>query len=209
MIRSTQLTILAVLLILLGVLPGAAGTTPAEEADEEVHAEEAEHQEHGEAEGHGGRPHHKNDFAIFLGFSDEHDFATEPTLGVDYRRVVANRLAVGALFEYAGGDQRNSIFAASVTWLPVGRLQLTAAPGVELHRGRGPAVECGCGGALESEGPEQTDLFDEDARFFVFRLGAGWHFPIGQIYGVLPNVNLDFVDGETVLVYGVNFTFAW
>jgi hypothetical protein len=62
--RTIQLTILAILLILLCSFPGSAqeaehsehDTPPAEEAQEE-----AEHEEHGEAEGHGGRPHHLND----------------------------------------------------------------------------------------------------------------------------------------------------
>jgi hypothetical protein len=213
--RNTYLVILALLSILLIASPGLAqeaehsdhGESQKPEAHEEEHAEETEHQEHGG--GHGGRPHHKNDIGIFVGVTDEHGHASEPTLGVDYRRLVAQRWAVGALFDYAGGDLRNAIFAASVTWFPVGRLQLTAAPGVEFHRGRGPTVDCGCGGALKSEDPEQTGLFDEDARYFLFRLGAGWHFPIGQIYGISPNVNVDFVNGEKVWVYGVNFTFAW
>ena len=58
-------------------------------------------------------------------------------MGLDYRRVITRRWAVGALFDYAEGDLRNSVVAASVTWLPVGRLALTAAPGVEFHEGRG------------------------------------------------------------------------
>jgi hypothetical protein len=115
--------ILAILVILLGALPGAAqeaepsarGATPAEEAHEEEQAEEAEHEGHSEAEGHGGRPHHKNDAAIFLGFTNEHGHPIEPTLGLDYKRRVAKRWAVGGLFDYAGGDLRNSIVAASVT----------------------------------------------------------------------------------------------
>lgn len=205
----------AILLIILVNLPGFAqgsehegpGEDPSKEAYQEEHAEQAKHDKHGEE--HGGRPNHKNDFAIFLGASDDHVHPTEPTLGVAYRHRVARRLAVGALFDYAGGDQRNVIFAASVTWFPIGRLQLMAAPGVELHRGQGPTVCCGCGGVYEGEDPEQARQIDEDAKYFVFRLGAGWHFPIGQIYGVSPNINVDFVDGEKVWVYGVNFTFAW
>jgi len=150
-----------------------------------------------------------NDIGIFVGATDEHGHGTEPTLGVDYRRRVAKRLGIGALFDYAGGEQRNSIFAASLTWYPIGRMFLTAAPGVEFHRGQGPSIDCGCGGLSKSEDPSQTSLYDEDARYFVFRIGTGWHFPIGQIYGVSPNINVDFVDGEKVWVYGVNFTFAW
>ena len=194
MSRGAQLTVLALLSILLGTSPGLAQETPPKEL--------------GESEGHGERPYDLNEFAIFLGASDDDVNPTEPTLGAAYRHRVARRLAVGALFDYAGGDQRNAILAASVTWFPIGRLQLMAAPGVEFHRGQGPTVCCGCGEVPESEDPVQARQIDEDARYFVFRLRAGWHFPVGQIYGILPNINVDLVDGEKVWVYGINFTFA-
>ena len=215
--RSTQLMIPAILVILLGGLQGAAqeaehsehGATPAKEAHEEVHAEEAEHQEHGEAEGHGGRPHHKNDFAIFLGGTDEHGHPTEFTWGLDYKRRVAKRWAVGGLFDYAGGSLRNSIVAASVTWWPVARLTLTAAPGIEFHNGRSSKNSCGCGGSTQSEEPEEHGEADEDATYFVLRLGVGWGFPIGESYAIEPQINLDLVEGEKVWVYGLNFIYAW
>ena len=214
--RTLQLTILAILLILLCSFPGSAqeaepaehDTPLAEEVQEEEHAEEAEHEEHGEAEGHGARPHHKNDFAVFLGGTDEHGHPTEFTWGLDYKRRVAERWAIGGLFDYAGG-LRNAIVAASVTWLPVGGLTLTAAPGIEFHRGRGQSEDCGCAGVEKSEDPEQTGSFDVDATYFVFRLGVGWGFPIGQSYAIEPQINLDLVEGEKVWVYGVNFIYAW
>ena len=128
------------------------GTTPALETREEEHAEEAEHEEHGESEGHGGSLHHKNDVAIFLGGTDEHGHPTEFTWGLDYKRRVAERWAVGGLFDHAGGSLRNAIVAASVTWLPVGKLSLTAAPGIEFHRGRSSNEGCGCGESAKERG---------------------------------------------------------
>jgi len=217
MSRSTQLMILAILVILLGASPGSAqeadhsehGTTPAQEPREEEHAEEAEHEEHEEheeSEGHGGRSHHKNDFAVFLGGTDEHGHPTEFTWGLDYKRRVADRWAVGGLFDHAGGELRNSIVAASVTWFPIGKLTLTAAPGIEFHRGRSSNEDCGCG---ESGKSEETGEADQDDTYFVFRLGVGWGFPIGQSYAIEPQVNLDLVNGEKVWVYGANFIYAW
>ena len=184
------------------------GTPPESEAHDEQHGEQAEQEDHVEAKGHGGRSHPKNDVAIFLGLTDEHGQALEPTLGFDYKRRIAHRWSFGGLFDYAGGDLRNAFFAASITWWPVGKFGLTAAPGIEIHRGRGPTVSCGCGGSQNSEGPEE-DLFDEDERYFVLRLGVGWPFPIGENYAIEPNVNIDLVDGEKVWVYGFNFIYAW
>lgn len=215
--RTLQLTILANLLILLCSFPGSAqeaehserGTPPAEEAQDEEHAEAAEHEEHGEVDDHGERPHHKNDVAIFLGRTDEHGHPTEFTWGLDYKRRVAHRWAVGGLFDYASGELRDSIVAASVTWWPVGQLGLTAAPGIEYHRGRSSNDGCGCGGSTKSEKAEGHGETDKDATYFVLRLGVGWGFPIGESYGIEPQINLDLVEGENVWVYGVNFIYAW
>jgi len=211
--RSATLPLVTALLsILLIASPGITqeaepqehGTPPEQEAHEEEHAEEAEHE--GNGGGHEGRPHHKNDFAIFLGGTDEHGHPTEFTWGLDYKRRVAERWAVGGLFDHAGGSLRNAIVAASVTWLPVGKLSLTAAPGIEFHRGRSSNEGCGCAGSAKSE---ETSEADEDATYFVFRLGVGWVFPIGQSYAIEPQVNLDLVEGEKVWVFGVNFIYAW
>jgi len=206
--------VLALLSTLLGASQGLAqetehheqGQEATQEAHEEEHAEEAEHEEHGESEGHGRSLHHKNDVAIFLGGTDEHGHPTEFTWGLDYKRRVAERWAVGGLFDHAGGSLRNAIVAASVTWLPVGKLSLTAAPGIEFHRGRSSNEGCGCAGSAKSE---ETGEADQDATYFVFRLGVGWVFPIGQSYAIEPQLNLDLVNGEKVWVYGVNFIYAW
>lgn len=209
---DSRTVILVLFSILLVTSPGAAQeaehheiSTPAgHESHEEEHAEEAEEEGHGGE--HGGRHFHKNDFAIFVGATDEHGHDTELTLGLDYRRRVANALFVGVLVDYAGGEMRNSVLAASLTWFPVGRLFVTAAPGVEFHQGRSPNPGCDCGGTLKSGEPEGPD---RDATYFLFRLGVGWQFPIGQNFGVAPNVNVDFVNNEKVLVYGFHFTYAW
>ena len=208
---DSRTVILALFSILLVASLGAAqeaeheehGTPPEHEAHGEEHAEEAEDEEHGG--GHGGRPHHKNDFAIFLGGTDEHGHPTEFTWGLDYKRRVAEHWAVGGLFDYAGG-LRNAIVAASVTWMPVGNLTLTAAPGIEFHQGRSSNEGCGCAGSAKSE---ETGEADKDATYFVLRLGVGWGFLIGQSYAIEPQVNLDLVNGEKVWVYGVNFIYAW
>lgn len=150
-----------------------------------------------------------NEAAIFLGGTDEHGHPTEFTWGVDYKRRVAQRWGIGGIFDYAGGSLRNAILASSVTWWPVGKLSLMAAPGIEFHRGRAATSGCGCGHSLKSGDLDQADEIDEDAEYFVFRVGAGWDFHLGTNYGIQPQVNLDFVEGETVWIYGLNFTFAW
>ncbi|MCW8985141.1 MAG: autotransporter outer membrane beta-barrel domain-containing protein [Thermoanaerobaculales bacterium] len=172
-------------------------------------AQEAGHEEPGDSVDHGGRSHYLNEFAIFLGGATENGHSTQLTWGLDYKRRVADRWAVGLLFNYASGSLRNAIVATSVSWSPVGKLSLMAAPGIAFHQGSGARWACGCGGTLPGEEPGEPELIDEDARYFVFRLGVGWDFQIGKSSGIQPQVNLDLVDGEKVWVYGVNFTFAW
>lgn len=212
---SRPILMAAVLTILAYGIPSAAQHT--EHADEtseqqseerhEEHSEEAEHEEHGEE--HGGRHWHTNDVGIFLGATDEHGHDTEFTWGLEYRRMFAKRWAIGGLFDYAGGGLRNAFLAPSVTWLPVGRLQLTAAPGVEFHRGRGSSEDCGCTRGFKSDDSGGHGGVDEDATYFVFRLGAGWNFPVGENYAITPQINLDLVEGEKVWVYGLVFAYAW
>ena len=94
---TKHLMVLALLSTLLGASQGLAqetehheqGQEATQEAHEDEHAEEADNEEHGEVESHGGRPHHKNEFAIFLGGTDEHGHPTEFTWGLDYKRGVA------------------------------------------------------------------------------------------------------------------------
>jgi hypothetical protein len=212
---SRPVLISAVFSVLLYAYPIAAQPTEhaeesaAHEADEhhDDHAAASEHEEHGEE--HGGRHWHTNDFGIFLGATDEHGHDTELTWGLEYRRMIAKRWAIGGLFDYAGGELRDMILASSLTWLPVGRLQITAAPGIEFHRGRESSEDCGCGLATKSEDTGGHGEVDEDATYFVFRLGVGWNFAVGQNYAITPQVNLDLVEEEEVWVYGLVFAYAW
>lgn len=164
---------------------------------EEGHAGPAEHS--GEAESHGEGGHQfKNAFALFLGATNEHGHGTEGTWGLEYARRLTPHWAVGGLIDYAGGDQRNMVIAPAVFWRPFGGgFYLLAAPGVEYHNGRGVV-----GHHLFKAG---TTAVDEDESYFVMRLGVGYAFHVGSRYGIVPNVNLDLVDGHEVWVYGVNF----
>jgi len=121
------------------------------------------------------------------------------TWGLDYKRRIAKRWAAGGWFDYAGGDLRNSAAGGIVAFWPgLGDLQLLAGPAVEFHEGRG-------GGGHGEEGGEP----DKDATYFLFRIGVGYDFHIGERYGIVPIVMLDFVNNEEVWVYGLGFTHGW
>jgi len=176
----------------------------------EEHSATTEHDAHGEAEAHDGdeaqtghhdRSHLKNEVAFFLGATDEHGHDTEFTLGVDYKRRVADRVAVGGFLDHAGGELRNSLVGALVFWWPWRTLALYAGPAMEFHDGRN---QDGAGG---DDGHGEGG--DSNENYFVVRVGAGWDFHIGEHYGIIPTVILDLVEGEKVWVYGLAISYGW
>jgi hypothetical protein len=136
-----------------------------------------------------------------MGGTDERGHDTEFTWGLDYKRRIARRWAVGLLFDYAGGELRNSLLAPSVSFWPgIGGLQLLAAPGIEFHEGRNGG---GHGGA------KSGDEVDADATYFLFRVGLAYDIHLDKRFGLAPGVNLDFVNGEQVWVYGLTLTYGF
>ncbi len=187
-----------------------AGPAVAFGEDEAPNGNESEHGvavEHGEEDGHseGSSTHHgrdhMNEVAVFLGATKESGHDTEFTWGLDYKRRIADRWAVGLIFDDAGGDLRNSIIAPSISYWPgLGNLQLLGAAGVEYHNGR------------SSDGHEKADHgdeADEDETYFLVRLGVGYDIHLGESFGLVPQVNLDFVNHEEVWVYGVAVTYGF
>ncbi len=181
----SYLTIMAVILTAIGAFPVAA---------EEGHNEHQEAAEHHSDHGHD----FKNGLALFLGATNEHGHGTEGTWGLEYGRVLSPHWIVGGLIDYAGGSQRNIVIAPAVSWKPFGGgFVLLAAPGVEFHDGRG-TVEHHLSKA-------ESAARDKDETYFVLRLGTVYYFHVGSRFGIGPAVNVDFVEGEEVWVYGVNF----
>ncbi len=174
------------------------GAREAEQGDVVEHAGEGEHG--GEQSSHNARDF-KNEVALFLGGTDEHGHDTEFTWGLDYKRRITERWAVGAFFDYAGGELRNAVLAPSIFFWPgFGNLQLLAAAGVEFHQGRD-----GGGHQKSAEGGGT----DKDATYFLVRLGVGYDIHLGESFGLVPTVNLDFVNNEKVWVYGLAVTYGF
>ena len=108
---------------------------------------------------------------------------------------------MGVLFDYAGGELRNAVLAPMVGFWPgLGNLQLLAAARVEFHRGRN-------GGGHQKSG--EGGGTDKDAAYFLFRLGIGYDIHLGESFGLVPNLNLDFVNNEKVWIYGLAVTYGW
>ena len=196
----------------IGLLMLALVAVPAVaiENDDEEDPQKAEHGDVAEdaetVEHEGEHPSHhvrdfKNEVALFLAATYEQGHDTEITWGFDYKRRIADRWAVGAFVDYAGGELRNAVLAPMVAFWPgLGNLQLMAAAGVEFHQGRD-------GGGHQKSG--EGGGTDEDATYFLVRLGAGYDIHLGERFGLVPNLNLDFVNNEKVWVYGLAFTYGF
>jgi hypothetical protein len=165
-----------------------------EHAEHGEHAEQAEAAEHHEAAGH----HHKHELALFLGATDEPGHDPEFSLGFEYEYRFAPRWGIGGLFDYAGGELRNTVLGIPVYWHPGGGWKLIAAPGLEHHNGRNG--ESGAHAKSDAHGEA-----DKDETYFLIRLGVAYDIHIGSRYGLAPAINLDLVNNEEVWVYGLNF----
>ncbi|MDH3744352.1 MAG: hypothetical protein OES47_04535 [Acidobacteriota bacterium] len=160
------------------VLAASVGARAVAQEHGEEHS--AEHEEH---------EFHRHHVSVFLGVTDGEvtiDSGPGPvtvkdeqafTVGLDYEYRLTRRWGIGALVDYAGKDFRTSVLGVPVFIHASERLKLVLAPGIEER---------------EHEGSE-----------FMVRAGLEYEFEVGGI-SVAPAVNLDFVDDEETLVYGLS-----
>lgn len=154
-----------------------------------------EHHPEAGAAAHGEHEFHRHHLSVFLGVTDgeveKHAGAGVEseggsvtvedqrafTVGLDYEYRLNRRWGVGALIDWAGKDFRSWVFGVPLVLHPKGGWKLLLAPGVE-------------------------DSEEEDSEFLI-RAGVMYDFEVGG-YSIAPALNVDLVDGEEVLVYGVN-----
>lgn len=139
---------------------------------------QSEHDIHApEASEHGeGHEFHANVIGLFAGVTnDDRDGAF--TLGLEYERRFSEVFGVGAVLERAWGDLDFWLYMVPFSYR-AGPWKFYVAPGIEDS---------------EHHGSE-----------FLFRIGLERAFQVGQ-FEVSPQFNLDFVDGEEVIVLGLVF----
>lgn len=174
------------------------------ESHEASGEEDAASEEHGEA--HGEEHHlHKHHFAVILSSTEaveEHgdthngDGHGEPhsegsssgkddpdfTVGFDYERRLTQLFGVGGMID----------------WVVEGRREFLLGPIAFLHPFAGSKFWL----APLAERVRETGDWD-----LVWRIGAGWDFPIGKSgkYTISPNVSYDITDEHELWVLGVAF----
>jgi len=130
------------------------------------------------AEEAGAEEEKNNSLGVFVGVTSEERREKGLALGVEGSHFFTESFGVGGVLEYTFGDIDTLVGAVPLVYRR-GKLKLYAGPGFE--------------DSDASDNPE-----------FLIRAGTEYGFEVGSIE-IAPQLNIDFVDGDTVLVVGVLF----
>ena len=101
------------------------------------------------------------------------DSETDGSIGLSYERRLTEKFGIGGLVEYTNG--REWVYAVPFSWRITEPWKVLIAPGWEHEEG------------------ENT---------YLTRIGTSYEFEIGEMT-LAPEINFDFVDGDTAIVAGV------
>lgn len=119
-----------------------------------------------------------NSIGLFVGITDEDRRETGLALGIEGSHFFTESVGVGGVLEYTFGDI-DALVGLVAPMYRSGKWKIFAGPGFET----GDAT---------------------DGTEFLVRVGTEYGFEVGSIE-ISPQFNVDFVDGDTVVVIGVLF----
>lgn len=126
----------------------------------------------------------KNEIALFVGITEGQRKANgskeDPnfTMGIDYEREMNRHFGVGGLLDVVIEGEREAILGLPLFYHPSKRLTILLAPALEKKK-------------------------DESGASFLTRVGFFYSFELKRVK-LAPTANLDFVEGETVAVLGLD-----
>ncbi len=130
---------------------------------------------HAEAEHGHGHSYHTHTLGGFIGTAQE-GRENAPAIGIEYEYRFNTRFGIGAVGEYTG-DKADFWVLAVPFGFHFGNLKTYIAPGIE-----------------------KSDEHTEE----LIRLGAEYAIPVSDDgWEIAPQINVDFVDGEEIWVFGV------
>lgn len=124
----------------------------------------------------GGHGHHKNFITAFAGITHAGRRENGLALGLGYDRMLTDKFSIGVIAEHTFGDADFTVYAVPLAYR-VDRWKFVLAGGVE-------------------DGEHGTES--------LLRLATEYAYKVGNLE-ISPQVALDFVDNETVWVFGVVF----
>ncbi len=133
-----------------------------------------------EHEHHEGNYHQGHFGELFLGNTHE-DGEDGFSFGLIYEYRWNELFGVGGFWEYAAGDFDKWSVGLPLFIHPYKGFRFVVAPGLD-HK--------------------------DSENEFLFRTGIAYEFEFGS-WAIAPEFNVDFVDGEEALVYGLSFVWAF
>jgi hypothetical protein len=122
---------------------------------------------------------HRNWAALFIGVTSEERRNGKPALGFEYARRLSPSFSIGGIAEYTFGDDNFWVLAVPFAYR-TGPWKVYVAPGFEIEE-------------LASD-PSESEL--------LLRIGGEYAFEVGRLE-IAPQLDVDFVDGDTVFILGV------
>jgi hypothetical protein len=130
-----------------------------------------------ESEAHEEQQHgeyHENLVAVFIGVAAEERRESGLALGLEYERRLNSKFGIGVLAEHTFGDIDANVYALPLAF-HTGPWKFYVAPGIE-----------------------DSELGKEN----LLRVGGEYGFEVGH-WEVSPQIDIDFVDGDSIYVIGV------
>lgn len=129
--------------------------------------------------------YHQNVVELFIGNTYEnthHGSENGFTVGFTYERRLSTLLGVGGAYEYTAGDFDKWSIGIPLFIHPYKGWRFQLAPGLEHKKGE-----------------------DE----FLFRIGAAYGFMLSDRWMMIPEIAVDFVDGDEAVVFGLAVGFGF
>jgi len=121
----------------------------------------------------------RNFIELFVGITHD-DGDNEASLGLTYERKF-DRFGTGIIAEITKSENRETVLALPFFWHPAEPWRTVVAVGTEI---------------------------DEGEHSFLTRVGGSYEFEFSG-WSLSPEVNVDFVDDRTVLVFGASFVWKF
>jgi len=121
----------------------------------------------------------RNFIEVFVGITHD-DGENEESLGLTYERKF-DRFGTGFIVEFTNAENREAVLALPFFWHPTESWRTVVAIGTEI-----------------SDGDHSP----------LARVGASYEFEFSE-WSLSPEVNIDFVDHGTLLVFGASFVWKF
>ncbi|GIU76168.1 MAG: hypothetical protein KatS3mg004_3255 [Bryobacteraceae bacterium] len=151
----------------------------------------------GQHEGRAAEEGHHRHHVAFITAGSHNTKKDGDTFGADYEFRFTRRAGIVATYEHVGGDFREDLMAFTAAVHPWKGLRLAAGPGFDRE-------------PWEREGGAEAVAAETGKRVRgLFRVGGGYDFHLPHGLTIGPDLAVDILKNEKVLVFGINIGFGF